>query len=172
VRLWTIGHSNHTFDVLLAALVAHEISLVADVRRYPTSRRHPHFSRTRLEPALHAQGIGYLHMPDLGGHREPRPDSVNTAIGDAVFRGYADHMETAAFADAVERLLEAAAHSRVAVMCAERAWTDCHRGYIADDLKARGHDVVHIVSPSETEPHPYTAAARLVDGKISYRGWL
>ena len=111
-------------------------------------------------------------MPDLGGHREPRPDSANTAWREPAFRGYADYMETPEFAAAIDALVKEAGERRTAIMCAELRWTDCHRGLISDYLKAAGHDVVHIVSAAEHEAHPYTRQARIVDGHLSYRGLL
>ena len=172
MRVYTIGHSNQPIKSLLEALSAHEITVVVDVRRFPTSRRHPHFSGPRLTETLQAAGIDYIHEPALGGHRTPAPDSPNTAWREEAFRGYADYMETEAFAQAIGRVLELAKDRRVAVMCAERSWRDCHRGLIADYLKVREHEIIHIVSPSDTELHPYTRPARLVDGELSYRGLL
>jgi uncharacterized protein (DUF488 family) len=172
VTVFTIGHSNRPFEPYLEALKAHGIALVVDVRRFPSSRRHPHFSGSRLQPALAQAAIEYRHMPDLGGHREPRPDSTNTAWREPAFRGYADYMETPEFAAAIDALLKEAGERRTAIMCAELRWTDCHRGLISDYLKAAGHDVVHVVSASEHEAHPYTRQARIVDGHLSYRGLL
>ena len=172
MRVYTVGHSNQPLASFLAALTAYDVSLVVDVRRFPTSRRHPYFSGARLQPALHAAGIDYAHAPDLGGHRAPRSDSPHTALRDDAFRGYADHMETPGFAIAVDRVLAEGSVRRVAVMCAERDWRDCHRGLIADYLKVRGHDVVHILSADAQDAHPYTRAARIVDGQLSYRGLL
>ena len=172
MRVYTIGHSNQPLDSFLAALRAHAVEIVVDVRRFPTSRRHPHFSGAKLQPALGAAGIGYAHAPDLGGHREPLAESPNTALREDAFRGYADYMETTAFAAAVETVLAEASARHVAVMCAERDWRDCHRGLMADYLKVRGHDVVHILSATTHEPHPYTRSARIVGGELSYRGLL
>jgi uncharacterized protein (DUF488 family) len=172
VTVFTIGHSNRPFEPYLEALQAHGIALVADVRRFPSSRRHPYFSRSRLEPALAHHGIAYRHMLDLGGHREPLPNSPNTAWRDPAFRGYADYMQTPAFALAVGALLEEAGKRPTAIMCAELRWRECHRGLISDFLKAAGHDVVHVISAIEHEPHPYTRQARIVEGHLSYRGLL
>ena len=172
MTVFTIGHSNRAFEPYLEALQAHGISLVLDVRRFPASRRHPHFSQSRLEPALAQYGIAYAHTPALGGHREPRPESSNTAWREPAFRGYADYMETPAFAEAIDTLLGKAGEQRTAIMCAELRWMECHRGLISDYLKAAGHDVVHIVSATEHEAHPYTRQARIVAGHLSYRGLL
>jgi len=172
MTVFTIGHSNRPIDAFLAALQAHAIESLVDVRRFPSSRRHPQFGQHRLMASLAAIGIHYRHAPELGGHRQPRPDSINTAWKNAAFRGYADHMETPEFRDGIEHILIEAAQRPPALMCAELAWTDCHRSLIADYLKALGHNVVHIVSDTEREPHPYTAAARIVSGRLSYRGLL
>ena len=172
MRVYTIGHSNQPLESFLAALSAHGINLVVDVRRFPTSRRHPHFSGARLQSALRIAAIAYAHASELGGHRVPLPDSPHTGLREDAFRGYADYMETPPFAAAAEAVLTEAARQRVAIMCAERDWRDCHRGLIADYLKVRGHDVVHIVSADAHEPHPYTRSARIVDGELSYRGLL
>jgi uncharacterized protein (DUF488 family) len=172
LRVYTIGHSNQPAESFVGALLGHTIQLVVDVRRFPTSRRHPHFSGPRLSATLQTAGIDYLHEPALGGHRTPAPHSPNTAWREDAFRGYADYMGTEAFGQAITRLLELAEAHRLAVMCAERSWRDCHRGLIADYLKVREHEAIHIVSSTETELHPYTRPARLVDGELSYRGLL
>lgn len=172
MRVWTIGHSNLPLDRFLAILRAHEIEVVADVRRFPGSRRHPHVGKEQLAAALAAAGIGYVHLPELGGRRPARRDSPNTAWQNASFRGYADHMETEEFAAGIERLLSIAKEHRTAIMCAEALWWQCHRGLIADYLKAHGHEVLHILSAEKVEPHPYTSAASIVDGRLSYRGLL
>lgn len=172
VEIFTIGHSNQPLEAFVAALRAHDIALVADVRRFPSSRRLPHFNGPALAAALDEHGIAYAHLPDLGGRRAAKKDSRNTAWRNAGFRGYADYMETPAFRAAIEKLIEEASARRVAVMCAERLWWQCHRGLIADELKARGHGVTHIASATSREPHPYTSAARIVDGRLSYEGLL
>jgi uncharacterized protein (DUF488 family) len=172
MRIWTIGHSTLPIDRFLATLDAHQIQVVADVRRFPGSRRHPHFAREPLQRALAEHGIDYLHLPELGGRRRARRDSPNTAWQSAAFRGYADHMDSPEFAIGIQRVLAAADGHRVAIMCAEAVWWQCHRGLIADFLKAHGHEVTHILTAAKTEPHPYTSAASIVDGQLSYRGLL
>lgn len=166
--LFTVGHSTFAADEFAAMLTAHRVALVADVRRYPASRRHPQFNRDALAKALATIGIAYLHFPELGGRREPKPDSLNTAWREAGFRGYADYMSTAEFARGIARLLTAAAARQTAIMCAEKSWRSCHRGLIADHLKESGSEVVHILDSAAAESHPWTAAARLIDGRLSY----
>ena len=122
--------------------------------------------------SLATVGIQYRHEPRLGGRRTPRADSHNTAWRNASFRAYADHMESDDFREGVEELLELAASARVAVMCAESLWWRCHRSLIADYLKAAGHTVIHILDKTKTEEHPFTSAARIIDGELTYRGLL
>ena len=172
ITIWTVGHSTRTGEKFGEILLAHEIKVLVDVRSFPGSRRYPQFNREQLAESLSEIGIEYRHEPRLGGRRTPRVDSHNTAWKNASFRAYADHMETETFRSGVEELLEVAANKRTAVMCAEAVWWRCHRSLIADYLKAEGHEVVHILDVKKTEEHPFTSAARIVDGRLSYRGLL
>jgi uncharacterized protein (DUF488 family) len=167
--VWTVGHSNHHIDAFIALLHPQQIELVVDVRRYPGSRMHPQFNSAALEASLAAATIAYRSAPELGGRRTPRRDSRNRAWKNASFRGYADYMETSEFATALERLISEAAAQRTAIMCAEAVWWQCHRSLIADALKARGLEVLHILDGPKVVEHPYTAAARVVDGRLEYR---
>lgn len=166
--IWTVGHSTRAWEDFAELLVQAGIEAIADVRRYPASRRHPQFSAANMAQALSELGIGYVPMVELGGRRRPRPDSHNTVWRNASFRGYADYMETEEFANARGRLEALAESCRTAVMCAEAHWTQCHRGLISDDLKSRGWEVIHLISPGRSEEHPYTKAARIVDGRLDY----
>ena len=166
--VWTIGHSTRTLDELLALLSVHAIEAVADVRRYPGSRRWPHFAMKPLEAALEDHGLLYMWFPELGGRRTPRPDSPNTAWRSTAFRGYADYMATDAFADGLDRLVNLASGLRTAILCAESLWWRCHRGLIADVLRWLAFEVIHILGPGSTAIHPYTPAARIVGGRLSY----
>jgi uncharacterized protein (DUF488 family) len=166
--IWTIGHSILPVGEFIALLAVQDIQLIADVRRFPASRRHPQFNRDALAGSLAQSGIAYLHLPELGGRREPLPESSNSGWGEAGFRGYADYMETAAFADGMARLCATAAGKRTAIMCAEKDWHGCHRSLISDYLKVRKVDVVHILASAKTEMHSYTKPARIVDGMLTY----
>jgi uncharacterized protein (DUF488 family) len=169
MRIWTIGHSTRTIDEFISLLEENRIKLVADVRMFPGSKRYPQFGRQALAKSLGESGIRYEHFPELGGRRNPKPDSHNTAWRNASFRGYADYMETKQFQKGVERLLELASEAGpVAIMCAEAVWWRCHRSLISDYLKARGIEVMHVLSANKVEPHPYTSAARIVNGELSY----
>jgi uncharacterized protein (DUF488 family) len=176
MELWTVGHSNRAWDDFLALLQggkrqAQSIGALADVRRFPSSRKHPQFNGEPMARALADAGIEYLHLPELGGRRQPRADSVNTAWRNASFRGYADYMETAPFKAGIERLLQLAERKRTAVMCAEAVWWQCHRALISDYLQSRGIDVFHILGAgSDAAKHPFTSAATLIDGRLSYAG--
>ena len=172
MKIWTVGHSTRSSEEFVQILLAHGIEVLVDVRTFPMSRRYPHFNRDTLAATLKERGIEYRHKPNLGGRRKPRPDSHNSAWRNEQFRGYADHMETEDFKNGFQELLELASSKRVAVMCAEAVWWRCHRSLIADYLKAEGHEVVHIIDEKKTEEHPFTSAARIVDGRLSYRGLL
>ena len=166
--IWTIGHSTLTIDDFLKLLQLNEIKILADVRSFPSSRRYPHFNREALSESLAAEGIEYLHLPELGGRRRARSDSTNIAWRNPSFRGYADYMETEAFHAGVHRLLQIAKDNRTAIMCAEAVWWRCHRGLIADYLKVAAVKVIHINSMTSNTEHPYTSAARIQDGQLTY----
>lgn len=153
-------------------LESFEIQVLADVRSFPGSRRYPQFNKENLRNALVAVGIEYQHFPELGGRRRARPDSLNMAWRNESFRGYADYMETKDFAAGITRLLELAAETRTAVMCAEAVWWRCHRSLISDYLKAQRVKVIHILSLGKSQEHPFTSAARIVNGELSYHGLL
>ncbi len=167
-RIWTVGHSTRSLDEFVGLLVAHDVEVIADVRRYPGSRRWPHFSREPLAEGLEARGLAYESFPELGGRRQPRPDSPNTAWRSAAFRGYADYMATEEFADGLSRLTDLACGLRTAIMCAEAVWWRCHRALIADALRWAGFEVYHIMGPASSIVHPYTSAARITDGLLTY----
>ena len=166
--LWTIGHSTRPWDVFLGMLGDAGISTLVDVRRFAGSRRNPQFSGEVMARELPIAGVAYLPMPDLGGRRKADPDTRNTAWRNASFRGYADYMETPPWQAARERLAELAGRERVAIMCAEAVWWQCHRGLISDDFKVDGWTVLHLMAPGRVEEHPYTSAARVVDGELDY----
>jgi uncharacterized protein (DUF488 family) len=166
--VWTIGHSSRAIEDFVELLESAQVQVVADVRRHAGSRAHPHFNPTALADALAARAIDYAAMPELGGRRNPRPDSTNGVWRNRSFRGYADYMDTGSYQDAIERLLELAADRRTALMCAEALWWQCHRALIADDLKSRGIDALHIMGIGKVTEHPYTSAARLAGGRLVY----
>lgn len=167
-RIFTVGHSHRDWDAFAAILVEAGIEVVADVRRYAASHRHPQFAGAAMLQGLAALDIDYRPMPSLGGRREPRPDSVNTGWRQPGFRGYADYMQTAAFADARAALAEVAGRRRTVFLCAEANWRDCHRGLIADAFAAEGWEVVHLLAADRRQIHSFTDAVRLVDGRLDY----
>lgn len=172
LSIWTIGHSTRTIEELVGLLRHYQIEILVDVRHFPGSRRLPHFNKDALHDALAAAGIRYEHLVELGGRRPVRSDSHNVAWRNASFRGYADYMETQGFHDGIERLLGIARAGRTAIMCSEAVWWRCHRSIIADYLKAKGVRVFHILSMTKVQLHPYTSAARLVEGQLFYAGVL
>jgi uncharacterized protein (DUF488 family) len=167
-EIWTIGHSRRSAEEFLELLQAFDIQALADVRRFAVSRRFPHFSQMELFKSLKKAAIDYVHFPELGGRRRPLPDSPNTAWHNESFRGYADYMMQPAFQEGIERLMQLADQRRTAVLCAEAVWWRCHRALIADYVKARGVRVVHILGKNSSQEHPFTSAARIVDGKLDY----
>lgn len=172
LSIWTIGHSTLSIEELIARLRAFEIQVLVDVRSFPGSRRYPQFNKETLAESLTAAGVEYLHFKDLGGRRRARADSRNVAWRNESFRGYADYMETDYFAQGIARLLDVARARRTAIMCSEAVWWRCHRSLISDYLKVNGVEVIHIMAPGKSEAHPFTPAAQIVSGQLSYRGVL
>jgi uncharacterized protein (DUF488 family) len=168
--IWTIGHSTRTLEEFLGLLGEYRIEVIADVRRFPGSRRYPHFASEALAKSLPAHDIAYQWMPKLGGRRKVQPDSPNTAWRNASFQGYADYTATAEFAEGLAELLKLAAGKRTTLMCAEAVWWRCHRSIVSDVLKLRGIEVIHIIDARHTTVHPYTSPARIVEGRLSYAG--
>ena len=169
MRLWTIGHSTRKIDHFISLVEENGIKLVVDVRSFPGSRRYPQFNKEALADSLGQHGIRYEHFADLGGRRKPKQTSRNIAWRNASFRGYADYMATEEFQKGIERLVDLTSEvGPAAIMCAEAVWWRCHRALISDYLKARGIEVIHIVDSNKTELHPFTSAARMVNGELSY----
>lgn len=169
MRIWTIGHSTRTIDEFTSLLKENEIKLLVDVRAWPGSKRYPHFNKDALAESLSGDEIRYEHFPELGGKRKSKPDSRNTAWRNASFRGYADYMETEQFQTGILRLLDVATNAGpTAIMCAEAVWWRCHRSLIADYVKARRVEVLHVLGANKLQLHPYTPAARIMDGELSY----
>ncbi len=169
--LYTIGHSTRPLDELIGALQAHQIQTLVDIRAFPMSRRLPQFNRDSLEQSLPAAGIGYLSMTALGGYRKKiLEDSPNIALRNQSFRNYADYMLTPEFDRAMSELLALAEKSRTAYMCAERVYFRCHRMLVSDWLVAHGCEVFHIDGEGPVKPHKLMAEARIVDGRLIYRG--
>jgi len=168
--VWTIGHSTRSADEFNYILATHEIGHLADVRSFPGSRRCPQFNSKQLSESLPAIGINYHHLPNLGGRRRPLRDSKNAAWKNESFRAYADYMDTEEFQKGISLLLDLATKKPTAIMCAEALWWRCHRSLIADYLKVHGALVIHIIDATQTQIHPYTSAARIIHGKLSYEG--
>lgn len=166
--LWTVGHSTLPWAVFVGMLRKAGIGTLVDVRLLAGSRRHPQFNGDAMARELLDAGIAYVPMRDLGGRRQPRQDSPPTAWRNPAFRGYAGYMQTDAYLQARRRLAMLAAGTPTAVLCAEALWRQCHRGLIADDFKADGWTVLHLQASGTPEEHPYTAAARIVDGRLDY----
>jgi uncharacterized protein (DUF488 family) len=170
VVVHTVGFSTRTLEDLLALVRGAGIELVVDVRSFPRSRHTPQWNREALEPGLPAHGIGYRHLPALGGFRKPRPDSPNVGWRNLSFRGYADHMATPAFRAGLLELIELARAAPAAIACTEAVPWRCHRSLVADALTVRGVEVRHLVSAAAPpRRHTLTPFARVgPDGGLTY----
>ncbi len=166
--VYTVGHSTRSFEELVGLLRAHGVRRLVDVRTVPRSRRHPHFSREALVESLPAAGIEYRWLRELGGLRRPRPDSPNTGWRNESFRGFADHMQTAGFAAAVDELLALAQGDDLAIMCSEAVPWRCHRSLVGDALLVRGAKVLDIMSAGKATPHRLTPFARVAGTEVTY----
>jgi uncharacterized protein (DUF488 family) len=151
MRIFTIGHGTRPAAELTACLRAADVATLVDVRRFPSSRRHPQFNREALAETLAADGIAYRHAEALGGRRTGEPGEARFGcVATPAFRSYAARMGTEPWQEA---LAAALAGERPCLMCAETLWWRCHRRLIADLLVARGHEVVHLIRPHEAQPH-------------------
>lgn len=166
--IFTVGHSSHSLDLLVAMLQAARVGAIADVRRAPGSRRHPQFNREALADALPAKGIAYAHLEALGGRRDSVPGSPNSGWDEPAFRAYADYMATPEFAAGVTGLETLASALPTAVMCAEGAWEHCHRRLLADALVVGGWTVRHIGPDGSVTDHTLTPFAVVERGTITY----
>ncbi|HEY3520269.1 MAG TPA: DUF488 domain-containing protein [Rhodanobacteraceae bacterium] len=166
--IWTVGHSTRPLQEFLALLADNRIETIADVRRYPGSRRYPHFNAETLAHALNEAAIEYAPFPDLGGRRKPHPGSPHTQWRNAAFRAYADYMDTPEFVAGIERLAALACEKRTAVMCSEAVWWRCHRRLISDWFQAHGVRVLHILDAKHVVEHPPDAAPRTPNAELDY----
>jgi uncharacterized protein (DUF488 family) len=170
MNVYTIGHSTRDADELSALLRAHEIKLLADIRRYPGSKRYPHFASEAMAQWLPEHGVAYIHMPELGGRRKALADSPNTAWRNEQFRAYADYMATDEFRDAIDKLLSFAEQQRVAIMCAEAVPWRCHRNLVADELTRRDIEVMHIIGTGAVKVHAMNPLALIEGDHLVYPG--
>ena len=149
-------------------LQSFSVEILADIRSYPGSRRYPYFNKENLVIELPKNSISYFHLPLLGGRRKTFADSKNTAWKNEAFRGYADYMESASFIKGMNELEEMALKNKVAYMCSEAVWWSCHRSLVSDHLKIKDWKVMHIMNLQKADEHPYTTAAKIIDGKLDY----
>ena len=166
LRVFTIGHSNRSFEQFLSLLKEFGICLIADIRRYPSSRKFPHFNRQILSERLSVENIQYLWLEALGGrrHGSENKKSPNTGLKSLGFRNYADYMATHQFHIAIEELLSKAVKAPTAVMCAEKLYWKCHRRLLSDYLAAQGVEVVHIEESGKVTAHKLTPGAVITAG--------
>ena len=169
-KVWSVGHGTRPIEELVAVLREAAIRVLADVRSFPGSRRHPQFGQSALTASLATAGIQYVHLRGLGGRRDALPDSPHVALKVDAFRGYADHMATEEFAADYARLGELARQMPAAFMCAETHWSKCHRRLLSDRLTVEGWSVVHLVAPGKSDVHRLWDVARVIDGRLIYDG--
>ena len=173
LQVFIIGHSSHPLGTFLWLLRKHRIEALVDIRRYPGSKRHPHFSRENLSASLEEEDTEYHWLEALGGHRKrsnDAPPSRNRGVEDEAFRKYADYMATDGFQQGVQGLMEIAQGRRTTIMCAEGDYRHCHRQLLSDHLTANGVNVQHILPTGETKPHKLTPGAKIVEGTVTYPG--
>ena len=168
LAILTIGHSTRTLSEFVEMVKAYNVTLVVDVRSVPRSRHNPQFNKETLPSALKLEGISNLHLPEIGGLRRPKHDSVNTAWRNKSFRGYADYMQTKEFTEKLLHFIALARENRVAVMCAEALPWRCHRSLIADALVVRNVRVEHIISKDSAISHRLTEWAHVDGTNITY----
>ncbi len=166
--IFTIGHSTRSIEEFLELLFSFDIKIVADIRRLPGSRKFPQFDQDALKISLEENGIEYVYIENLGGRRKVAPDSKNTTWRNKSFQAYADYMETKSFQHGAQELEKLALEKPTTMMCSEAVWWRCHRSMVSDYFKAKGWEVLHIMSLGKATEHPYTAPARIVDGKVFY----
>jgi uncharacterized protein (DUF488 family) len=166
--IWTIGHSTRSLEDFISILRSLDIHVLIDIRTFPGSRRYPHFNKETLSKSLNENHIEYIHMLALGGRRKPLPDSINTSWRHSSFRGYADHMQSDEFKDAINEVQQIAEKKRLVYMCSEAMWWKCHRSLVSDYLKVKGWNVQHIIDVNKSSEHPYTSPAKPVQGELFY----
>ncbi|MCE9556859.1 MAG: DUF488 domain-containing protein [Planctomycetes bacterium] len=168
--LFTIGHSTHSLDQFLSLLGQHGVTVLADIRRFPGSRKFPHFSSENLASALPGAGIEYHWLEALGGRRrkEPGSKSLNLGLRNESFRNYADYMQTPEFREGVNQLLSWAAAKPTAFMCSESVFWRCHRRLVSDYFLMKGMTVQHIMPSGELRPHTLTEGARIEGQEVTY----
>jgi uncharacterized protein (DUF488 family) len=166
--VFTIGHSTRPLDEFLDLLSGHGVERLADIRRFPASRRHPHFAGDALAGSLAAAGIVYIHLPELGGRRKASPDSRNRGWRNEAFRAYADYMAEPEFARGIERMLDT--NAVTSIMCAEAVPWRCHRNLVSDELVRRRLTVLHITGPGAPSVHAMNPMAEVVGEHLEYPG--
>lgn len=166
--IWTIGHSNFDIQLFIEQLLSFSINILVDVRKMPGSNKYPIYNKDTLEVELAVNGIKYISIPELGGRRKVKKESLHTVWKNKSFRAYADYMDENDFLLGISKLKNLASKERTCIMCAEAVWWRCHRSMISDYMKSIGWNVIHIMGINKSIIHPYTSAATIVNGKLEY----
>jgi uncharacterized protein (DUF488 family) len=168
LTVYTIGHSTRTIDEFVELIKTYVVTLVVDVRTVPRSRHNPQFNKETLPNTLKQYGVKYIHMSEIGGLRHPKHDSINLALKNSGFRGYADYMLTKEFTESLLKLIALAKENRLGIMCAEALPWRCHRSLLSDALVVRHVIVEHIISKDSTIQHKVSETAHVEGTKITY----
>ncbi len=166
--IYTVGHSTRSLDQFVELLRSYGIQALVDIRTIPRSRHNPQFNRETLAKFLRSRRINYRHMKVLGGLRHARPDSPNVGWRNASFRGFADYMQTPAFAEALQQLMDLSTKKPTVIMCAEAVPWRCHRSLIGDALTIREVLVKDIYSPTNVKVHTLSPMAKVRGTAIIY----
>lgn len=166
--IYSIGHSTYPIHDFLEILDSFNIQLLADIRRYPGSRKYPQYNQDALRKSLEEHGIQYQYIEELGGRRKPKNDSHNTGWKNLSFRGYADYMEMDNFLSGINELEQFGTNFKTVFMCSESLWWRCHRSLVSDYLKLEGWKVWHIMGKEKEIEHPYSSVAQIINDQLSY----
>ena len=166
LKIYTIGHSTRTLEEFEELIKIYNISLLIDVRTVPYSRHNPQFNKETLP--LKLKPTRYIHLPEIGGLRHPKPNSINLALKNSGFRGYADYMQTKEFTESILKLIALAKENTVTLMCAEALPWGCHRTLISDALVARQIKVLHILGKESVIIHQLNESAHVEGHTVTY----
>jgi len=167
--LYTIGHSNRDASRFINLLEIYRVKILIDVRRYPHSRKYPHFNKEHLEKILLNKGIIYYWLgKELGGWRKYKGESISGCLKSPGFRAYVEHMKTEVFKRGISVVIKLAKKDVTAIMCAEKFPWKCHRYFISDWLLVHGFRIIHIIDEHRTIVHKLSRCAKIVDGELVY----
>jgi len=168
--VYTLGHSSRSIEEFMSIITTYNIKYVIDVRRFPSSRKFPHFNRQYLQEELAKKNIRYVWLGlFLGGKRGYVPGAEKfTCFKAQGYRNYVALMNTDEWKRAFNILKIIVRKGTTVILCAERLPWRCHRKLISDALIAEDFEVIHIIDTDRIIPHKLTSCARIIDGKLTY----